>query len=169
MKSRSSCALFCLFLAAGCAANKHRAAPVVEERDTVYLAPLAVPAAVDSLLAPLGWTPGRFASELGKEIRFQLNRKGVATPQDSTRSRSRLEVRVEHYDPGDYAIKGRLTTPAGTRDIGFAKQSGAAEREDPTIDNIRLIAGNLAEQVRTDPKQKKGDKTDYPIWMMAPL
>src|SRR3954470_24639398 len=128
-------ALLGAFLAAGCASYKYRAAPLVEAREPVYVAPLVVPANVDSLLAPLGWTPGRFAAELAKEIRFQLNRKGVATPKDLAAITYRLEIQVDHYDPSDYAIKGHLTTPAGARDIVFEKKSGAAEREDPTIDN----------------------------------
>jgi hypothetical protein len=159
----------CAVLVAGCAATKKPSAPIVEARKSLYVAPLVVPAGVDSLLAPLGWTPGRFATELAKEIRFQLNRKGVATPQDSTGVPDRLEIQVDHYDPSDYAIKGHLTTPAGARDVEFAKKSGAAEREDPTIDNIRLMAEKLAEKVRNDPNQKKGDKPDYNVMMLIPL
>jgi len=101
----------CAILVAGCASTKKPSAPIVEARKSLYVAPLVVPAGVDSLLAPLGWTPGRFAAELAKEIRFQLNRKGVATPRDSTGVPDRLEIQVDHYDPSDYAIKGHLTTP----------------------------------------------------------
>lgn len=161
-------ALLGAVLATGCASYKYRSAPIVEARKSLYVAPLVVPASVDSLLAPLGWTPGRYATELAKEIRFQLNRKGVATPQDSTGVQDRLEIQVDHYDPSDYAIKGHLTTPAGTRDVEFAKKSGAAEREDPTIDNIRLMAENIAEKVRNDPNQRKA-YTPAPTLMLIPL
>jgi hypothetical protein len=169
VKMRFLHALLCVVLAAGCASTKNRSDSVVEARKTLYVAPLVVPASVDSLLGPLGWTPGRFATELAKEIRFQLNRKGVATPQDSTGVPNRLEIQVDHYDPSDYAIKGHLATPAGARDVEFAKKSGAAEREDPTIDNIRLMAENLAEKVRNDPNHKKADKPDYHVMMLIPL
>jgi hypothetical protein len=168
VKMRLFYALLCAVLATGCASMKSRTAPVVEARKSLYVAPLVVPASVDSLLGPLGWTPGRFATELAKEIRFQLNRKGVATPQDSG-APNRLEIQVDHYDPSDYAIKGHLTTPAGARDVEFAKKSGAAEREDPTIDNIRLIAENLAEKVRNDPNHKQANKPDYHVMMLIPL
>jgi hypothetical protein len=168
MNVRPYFAMLCAILATGCASIKYRNTPVVEAHGSVYLAPLVVPAAVDSLLAPLGWTQGRFATELAKEIRFQLNRKGVATPQDSTGVKSRLEIQVDHYDPSDYAIKGHLTTPAGARDIEFKKQSGAAEREDPTIDNIRLMAENLSEKARTDPSHRRTN-TQAPVLMLIPL
>jgi hypothetical protein len=168
MKTRLGFAMLCALLAAGCASIKYRNASVVEARGSVYLPPLVVPASVDSLLAPLGWTQGRFATELAKEIRFQLNHKGVATPQDSAGVTSRLEIQVDHYDPTDYAIKGHLTTPAGARDIVFEKKSGAAEREDPTIDNIRLMAENLAEKARNDPSHRRTN-TQAPVLMLIPL
>ncbi len=168
MKIRTYLALLGALLASGCASIKYRTTPIVEARGSVYLPPLVVPAAVDSLLAPLGWTQGRFATELAKEIRFQLNHKGVATPQDSTGVTSRLEIQVDHYDPADYAIKGHLTTPAGARDIVFEKKSGAAEREDPTIDNIRLMAENMVEKARTDPSHRRTN-TQAPVLMLIPL
>jgi len=168
MKIRSYLALFGAILASGCVSINYRKTAVVEAHGSVYLPPLVVPASVDSLLAPLGWTQGRFATELAKEIRFQLNHKGVATPQDSSGVTSRLEIQVDHYDPTDYAIKGHLTTPAGARDIKFEKKSGAAEREDPTIDNIRLMAEKLAEQARTDPSHRRTN-TQAPVLMLIPL
>jgi len=168
MKMRPYFAMLCAILATGCASLKYHAVPLVEAHDSVYVASVAVPAAVDSLLAPLGWAQGRFATELAKEIRFQLNHKGVATPQDSTGVRSRLEIQVEHYDPADYAIKGHLSTPTGARDIEFTRKSGAAEREDPTIDNIRLIAENLTEKARTDPSHRRTNP-QAPVLMLIPL
>jgi hypothetical protein len=160
--------LACAVLIAGCSVSRLRVPPIVEAKDTLYVTPPVVPGSVDSLLAPLGWPPGRFASELQKEIRFQLNRKGLATPQDSSGVLSRLELRVDHYAPADYRVVGRLTTPAGSRDIEFEKRSRAAEREDPTIDNIRLMAENLTQKVRADPNHRDAGNA-APVLMLIPF
>jgi cell division septation protein DedD len=130
----------------------------VEAKESLYVPRPAVPAAVDSVLAPLGWEPGKFAAELRKEIRYQLNRKGVATPDDSAGAAARLDVSVDRYEGKDYPGQARLTTPAGKREIGLRKppkRKASEERDDPTVDNIRIIAAKLAEDVRSDPRHVK--------------
>lgn len=151
-------ALGCLG-AIGCSGSGAlRARPFVEAKDSLYVATPSIPSAVDSALAPLGWEPGKFAAELRKELRYQLNRKGVATPEDSAGAASRLEIAVDRYEGKDYSGQARLTTPAGAREIALSKPSkrkAADERDDPTVDNIRTIASKLAEDVRVDPRHPK--------------
>ena len=143
-------------LLAGCAGSQFRDRPYVEAKDTLFVALPVVPPVVDSLLAPLGWDSGKFAGELRKELRFQLNRKGVATPDDSAGTGARLEIAVDHYAAAGFSGLARLTTAAGDRDIRFSKQSkGSPEHQDPTIDDIRLMAGTLAEAARMDPRHRK--------------
>jgi hypothetical protein len=149
----------CLWMA-GCAGLRSR--PYVEAKDTLFVSLPAVPAAVDSSLSPLGWDSGKFAVELRKELRFQLNRKGVATPEDSAGVPARLEVALDHYQAADFAGAARLTTPAGSRAIPFGqKKKGSAEVRDPTIDDIRRIAGKLAEEARVDPRRRKNEPGNF--------
>jgi hypothetical protein len=145
--------------AAGCAGGGSlRSRPYVEVKDNLYVAMPAVPSEADSVLGQLGWEPGKFASELRKELRYQLNRSGVATPEDSAGAAARLEIALESYAGKDYSGQARLTTPGGTREIPLRKPSkrkAAEERDDPTVDNIRIIAAKLAEDVRADPRHMK--------------
>lgn len=143
---------------AGCAGMARSQHPYVEAKDSLYVAMPVVAAAVDSQVAALGWAPGRFATELRKEVRYQLNRHGVATPDDSAQARSRMGIEVQQYASEVFAVKARLSTPAGTRDLDFRKEKGRAgepEREDPTLDRIRAIVGGLVESARTDPSRKR--------------
>ena len=158
MKARFILTLSAGLLAAGCAGSRWAGAQYVEAKDSVYVAVPTVPPAVDSLLAPLGWDSGKFALELRKEISFRLNRKGVATSEDSAGAKTRLEIAVDSYSAGDCAGRARLETPKGTREIPFReKRKAAREQRDPTIDDIRSLATRLAESARTDPRHRKGD------------
>jgi hypothetical protein len=149
----------CLW-AAGCAGGGSvRSRPFVEAKGDLYVSAPAVPAEADSLLAGLGWGPGKFSAELRKELRYQLNRSGVAT-SDDTAAKARLEIAFDKYDGSEYSGKARLTTPSGSRDIPLRKPSqgrASHERDDPTVDNIRFIAETVAPQVKADPRraQKK--------------
>jgi hypothetical protein len=152
-------ACLCGIWAAGCAGGSGlRGRPYVEVKDNLYVPVPVVPPAVDSALVPLGWEPGKFAAELRKELRYQLNRKGVATPEDSAGAAARLDVSVDRYEGKDYTGQARLTTPAGAREIALRrspKRNSSEERDDPTVDNIRIIAAKLAEDVRSDPRHVK--------------
>jgi hypothetical protein len=169
MRKRSGLLLLCALAAAGCAGKGGPGArPFVEAKDSLYVALPAVPPSVDSLLAPLGWAPGRFAAELRKEVRYQLNRKGLSTPEDSAGQAGRLEIRLDRYHAADYAGAARLTTAKGERDIPIRSRKKREERDDPTVDNIRSIAGDLAEAVGADPRRGK-PQAEYPTFMMTPL
>ena len=148
-----SACLSCLL--AGCAGG-FRSRPYVEAKDNLYVAPPAVAPAIDSLLAPLGWDSGKFGLELRKELRFQLNRKGVATPDDSAGAKASLAISVIDYTAGTCYGRARLTTSDGTREIRFdKKRKGAEDQRDPTVDDIRMIASALAEEARVDPRHRK--------------
>lgn len=163
MKWLLAAALAACFGFAGCAPGYGlRARPYVEAKDTLFVGMPTVPA-VDSSLSALGWDSARFADELRKELRFQLNRKGIVTPDDSAGAGSRLEVALDRYAMMEFSGQARLTTPAGSRDIPFAKKrKGAPENRDPTIDDIRKIAASLAEETRADPRRPGKREAPFP-------
>lgn len=134
----------------------------VGSKNALYVSVPAVPDSVDSLLAGLGWGGGRFSSELRKEIIFQFNRKGVAAVEDSLKADASLIPSVTGYVQGGpssyFEGNALLKTASGERRIEFKKPKSrgqAPERDDPTVDNLRMIAGALVEESRKDPKSKK--------------
>jgi hypothetical protein len=155
----------------GCAGSQGpKSGPIVEAKGPVFVAMPALPDSLDSALAPLGWGGGRFARELRKEIRYQFNRKGQATPEDSAQAKALLTVNVTAYAAAGgnaFAAAALLTTPSGARRMGFRKGPGRAEapeRDDPTVDDIRLIASSLVEDARRDParsKRRDAEKSEY--------
>lgn len=159
--STASLAAACAILAVGCAGVKP-GSRYVEARDSVFVALPAIPAGLDSELAPLGWDGSRFAAELRKELRYQLGREGVKPPADSAAAGDRLEVTLEQYADAGFSGRALLTTRGGQREIRFVKRKKAGvDREDPTTDNIRLIAATLAEEARSDPKREREEKDSY--------
>jgi hypothetical protein len=159
--STASLAAACAILAVGCAGVKP-GSRYVEARDSVFVALPAIPAGLDSELAPLGWDGERFAAELRKELRYQLGRKGVKAPEDSVASSGRIDVTLDRYANDDFAGRARLTAAAGRREIPFAKgRKTGADRADPTIDNIRIIAAAIAEGAWNDPKRAREEKESY--------
>lgn len=159
MIARIPVSLMACLWAAGCAGGgAARARPYVEAKDSLYVSMPTVPAEADSLLAKLGWEPGKFTAELRKELRYQLNRSGVATPDDSAATGSRLDIALDKYEGKEYAGQARLRTPKGMREIALRKPSqkqAAEDRDDPTVDNIRIIAAKLAAEVKADPRHVK--------------
>lgn len=177
---RSASAFLLAACLAGCghtARNGNRANVPIEvgREDILFVAVPTVPDSVDTLLGHIGWGEGRFSRELHKEILFQLNRKGVATVEDSGQAKSALIVSVTGYLHGSgsssrFEGNARLRTEAGERVIGFKKTPGrgeAPERQDPTVDNLRQIASTLVKEAREDPDAKKVDsKAEYVPQMM---
>jgi hypothetical protein len=142
----------------------------VGPKDVLFVALPIVSDTVDTLLGRIGWGEGRFSRELHKEILFQLNRKGVATVEDSAQAKSALLVSVTGYVHGAGASSrfdgsARLRTEAGERVIGFKKSPDRGEppeRQDPTVDNLRMIASTLVDEARRDPDAKKAaPKSEY--------
>jgi hypothetical protein len=146
----------------------------VGSKNSLYVAAPAVPDSVDSLLASVGWGGGRFSAELRKEIIFQFNRKGVAAVEDSLKADASLTSSVTGYvqDGASSHFEGGalLKTPAGERRIGFQKprsRGQAPERDDPTVDNLRMIAAALVKESTKDPAAKKAkEKVEYVPQMM---
>lgn len=146
----------------------------VGSKIALYVAAPSVPDSVDSLLARIGWGGGRFPEELRKEIVFQFNRKGVAVVEDSLQADASLMPSVTGYvqDQASSHFEGSalLKTPAGERRIGFKKPKAggrAPERDDPTVDNLRMIAAALVEEARKDPSAKKAkEEFEYVPQMM---
>ena len=137
----------------------------VGPKDVLFVAVPFVSDSVDTLLGRIGWGDGRFPRELQKEILFQLNRNGVATVEDSAQANSALMVSVTGYVQGSgsssrFEGSGRLRTKAGERVIDFKKSPSrgeAPERQDPTVDNLRMIASSLVKEARKVPEAKKKD------------
>ncbi|MEO6095533.1 MAG: hypothetical protein ABIW76_07605 [Fibrobacteria bacterium] len=147
----------------------------VGSKDVVFVPVPLVSDSLDTLLGRIGWGEGRFPRELQKEILFQLNRKGVATVEDSAQANSALLVSISVYEQGSGASSrfegfARLRTGVGERVIDFKKSPArgeAPERQDPIIDNLRMIASSLVDEARKDPNSKKTDpKSDYVPQMM---
>jgi len=143
----------------GCAAIRPvpavKAAVFASSKEALYVALPVVPGSVDSLLARMGWSGGRFAQELRKEIIFQLNRKGLAilqepaTLSDSAALRSTaagsagtasalsdtassLTVNLKEYvegsgAPSHFQGDALLKTSAGERRFDFSKSPKRAE------------------------------------------
>jgi hypothetical protein len=136
---------------------------LVGPKDVLFVAVPTISDSVDTLLSRIGWGEGRFPRELHKEILFQLNRKGVATVEDSAQAKSALLVSVTGYVQGAgsssrFDGSARLRPEAGERVIGFKKKPDrgeAPERQDPTVDNLRMIASTLVEEARKDPDARK--------------
>lgn len=164
-----------VFLVAACLAgcghtaqNSKRENPSISvgPKDVLFVAQPIVTDSVDSLLGRLGWGDGRFSRELHKEILFQLNRKGVATVEDSSQGKSSMTVSVTGYDQGSGSASrfdgsARLRTEAGERVIDFSKSPArgeAPERQDPTVDNLRMIASTLVNAAYAEPVGKKKPK-----------
>lgn len=146
----------------------------IGSKDVLFVGVSAVSDTVDSLLGRIGWGEGRFSRELHKEIVFQFNRKGVATIEDSAQAKSALVVSVTGYVQGSGSSQfegvARLRTVAGERVIDFKKapaRGEAPERQDPTVDNLRMIASALVKEARENPDAKKKDsKAEYVPQMM---
>jgi hypothetical protein len=142
----------------------------VGSKDVLFVAIPSVSDSVDTLLGRIGWGDGRFSRELHKEILFQLNRNGVPTVEDSTQAKSALMVSVTGYVQGSgssswFKGRARLKTETGERVIEFEKSQArgeAPERQDPTVDNLRMIATTLVKEAREDPDaKKKGSDSEY--------
>jgi hypothetical protein len=178
----ASLLLFSVWLA-GCGHTGHivrngsRGTPPVAigSKDVLFVAVPFVSDSVDTLLGRIGWGEGRFSRELHKEILFQLNRTGVATVEDSAQAKSALMISVTGYVQGSgssslFEGNARLRTEAGERVIEFKKSPArgeAPERQDPTVDNLRMIASTLVSEARKDPKAKsKEPKQEYVPQMM---
>jgi len=151
----------------GCAGTaKPRPGGPVEASGSVFVALPAIPASLDSALAAKGWGDSRFAGELRKEIRFQFNRAGVQSPEDSAVAKGSLSLEVSDYAPaGACAGAAVLRTGAGERKIAFRheapKEAGPA-RDDPTVDDIRAMAEKLVAAARKDPaKAKRNGEAEY--------
>ena len=172
-----------LLLAAGfsgCGHTLRNASPenppvTIGPKDVLFVPVPLVADSVDTLLGRIGWGEGRFSRELQKEILFQLNRKGVATVEDSAQAKSALLISVTGYDQGSgsssrFEGSARLKTEAGERVIDFKKSPArgeAPERQDPTVDNLRIIAATLVKEAGQDPRAKKRDpKPEYVPQMM---
>lgn len=147
----------------------------VGPKDVLFVAAPFVSDSVDTLLGRIGWGEGRFSRELHKEILFQLNRNGVATVEDSAQAKSALMISVTGYDQASgsssrFEGSARLRTEAGERLIGFKKSPArgeSPERQDPTVDNLRIIAATLVKEARMDPNaEKKETKPEYVPQMM---
>jgi|GEM_PF-2933990 len=134
----------------------------VGSKNALYVSAPSIPDSVDSLLARIGWGGGRFPAELRKEIIFQFNRKGVAVVEDSLKSDAGLRPVITGYvqetSSSHFEGSALLKTPAGERRIDFKKskpRGQAPERDDPTVDNLRMIAASLVDEARKDPSKKK--------------
>jgi hypothetical protein len=82
----------------------------------------------------------------------------VATPEDSSATAARLDIALDKYEGKEYSGQARLRTPKGMREIPLRKGSqgkAADDRDDPTVDNIRIIAAKLAAEVKADPRHVK--------------
>jgi hypothetical protein len=178
--SRGAFILFLGACLAGCghtARTGSRANPpiAVGPKDLLFVAVPSVSDSVDTLLGRIGWGEGRFSRELQKEILFQLNREGVPTVEDTAKANSVLTVSVTGYVQGTgsssrFEGSGRLRTGAGERVIDFKKSPArgeAPERQDPTVDNLRLIASTLVKEAQKDPNAGKTEaKPKYVPQMM---
>jgi hypothetical protein len=160
---------------AGCAAIAPKAdanakTVSVNGTEALYVAPPIMADTVDTLLARIGWGEGRMSQELRKELIYQFNRRGVATVEDSAAAKASLAIVLSEYVQGGgtashYAVDALLKTGNGERRIALRKvPKGAAapEREDPTLDNIRLIASSMVEESRKDPDAKKANPKKTP-------
>ena len=146
-----------------------------DSKTKLFVSLLALPDTVDSALTHLGWGAGRFAQELRKEISYQLNRKGVATVEDSAVAQGFLTLSISEYaegggSPSRFSCEAQLRTAAGERRFTCAKSSKRAEsleRSDPTVDNIRLIAQSVVtEACKTTEKKRKGNEDFNPPILM---
>jgi hypothetical protein len=160
---------------AGCAAFSPQAvsktkAVAVTGKDTLFVAPPSIAdSAADSLLARIGWGEGRLSRELRKEMVYQFKQRGVPMTEDSARAGVILSVVLSEYAQGGgaashFSVNGLLRTRDGERRIAFRKEPGkapAAERDDPAMDNVRVIATSMVEGSRKDPKAKKAKIPEY--------
>ncbi len=151
---------------AGCAgipaSQPQPASVAVTGKEVLFVADPVIADSVDTLLSGLGWGGGRFSRELKKEMIYQFNRKGVAVAEDSSKAKAGLAVSCAQYSRDGSSTHFRfgaiLTTPAGERYITVEKvpqRAEAPERDDPTVDNIRMIATSLVEQSGKDPSEAK--------------
>jgi hypothetical protein len=162
-------AVFASILAAffftGCATAPKSPAPApveVKGTEPLFVADPVLADSADSLLTGLGWGGGRLGRELKKEMVYQFNRRGVAVAEDSAKAKATLAVSLEEYsrkgEETRYSVSALLKTEAGERTIRLRKAPKGAEgpeRDDPTVDNIRIIAAYLVEESGKDPRVKK--------------
>jgi hypothetical protein len=123
----------------------------VGAKDRIFVSEPDLADTVEASLSALGWEGGRFKAELRKEIVYQYQRKGAIAVEDSIAAAAWLSVRLDTYGTGPdgfgYLGGGCLRKSLDERDFTFGKSKARVpERQDPTVDNIRVIAESVVNQ-----------------------